>query len=187
MTAFDLGARVRGREAIDVGASHGGFTECMLAYGALRVTAIDVGHDQMREPLRSDPRVALLEGCHFKTLPLRIAPGPFGFFAIDVSFVAARTMMRPLALRLRAGAHGVVLLKPQFELPKQLVPPGGVVTNPGLRSNALARFLPKAGKLGYELIQRMDCPVAGGDGNVEYLLHLRFDGLPDRADDPDEP
>jgi len=179
--AFRLDGVIRGATVLDVGASHGGFTRVLLDHGARHVDAVDVGHGQMREPLRSDPRVALYEGVHFKKLPPRILPGPFDFFTVDVSFVAARTMLRGVALRLRRGAEGVVLVKPQFELPDHLVPPGGVVADDGLRGLAWGRFKPKALALGFSMEGKMDSPVSGGDGNVEFLAWLRFDAIPEKG------
>ena len=108
---------VRGATCIDVGASTGGFTDCLLQHGATRVTAIDVGHGQLHTKLRGDPRIEEIEGVHFKTLALSVAPGPYDFFVVDVSFISARNMLRGLAFRLREGAQGVILVKPQFELP----------------------------------------------------------------------
>ena len=136
MKHFDLGGRVRGARAIDVGASTGGFTEVLLRAGAVRVTAIEVGHGQMVDRLRRDPRVKLLERTDFKTLSVNVEPGPFDFFSVDVSFVAARSMLRGLAFRLRPGAEGVVLVKPQFELPRHQVKAGDV-SSPALRARAL--------------------------------------------------
>ena len=118
---FDLGGAVRGARAVDVGASTGGFTATLLEHGAAHVTAVDVGHGQLAAGLRADPRVTSLEGTDWKRLPLAEAPGPFDFFSVDVSFAAARNMLRGLAFRLRAGAVGVVLVKPQFEDRKSVV------------------------------------------------------------------
>lgn len=179
---FGLRSSVRGKQALDIGCSHGGFTAAMLRAGAAHVTGVDVGHDQMREPLRSDPRVTLLEGAHFKFLSLQQAAGPFDFFTIDVSFAAARTMLHPLAMRLVPGAEGVVLVKPQFELPKEIVPSGGVVESRNLRKLAFNRFKRKALKEGFDIIDRIPCPVTGGDGNREYLAWLRFSGRPAARD-----
>src|SRR6478672_13708977 len=89
---FHLEPRIRGASAVDVGASTGGFTEALLRHGAAHVTAVDVGRGQLHPSLRDDPRVTNLEGVHWKTLPLSEAAGPFDFFTVDVSFVAARTM-----------------------------------------------------------------------------------------------
>jgi putative N6-adenine-specific DNA methylase len=182
---FALGERVRGVSALDIGASTGGFVSVLLENGAAHVTAIDVGHGQLAPELVADPKVTNLEKTDFKTLALGIVPGPFDFFTVDVSFVAARSMLRSLAFRLRPGALGVVLVKPQFELPSQLVK-GGVVTDPGLRKRALDTFLAKAAKLGFTALGHIDSPVPGGSGTVEILAHLRFDGRPDSMPKPGE-
>jgi len=178
LETFRLRSRVGGGRALDVGASHGGFTDVLLRAGANHVVAVDVGHGKMREPLRSDPRVTLHERTDFKKLPPRIEPGPFDFFAVDVAAVAARSMLRGIALRARPGAEGIVLVKPQFELPKALVPRGGVVESERLRRFAFDRFRKKALKLGFEVVARRDAPSAGAAGNREILVHLRFAGLP---------
>ncbi len=175
---FGLAERVRGAAAIDVGAAAGGFTECLLRCGARTVTAVDVGHGQMDAALARDPRVFHLEGADWKTLSLSVAAGPFDFFTVDVSFVSARNMLRGLAFRLRDGAHGVVLVKPQFELP----PRGGrtradaTTFSDAERAEAVRRVRAKAESLGFALVAHDDSPVAGREGTVEALAHLRFDG-----------
>jgi hypothetical protein len=127
----------------------------------------------MVERLRGDPRVNLLERTDFKTLSVNVEPGPFDFFTVDVSFVAARSMLRGLAFRLRRGAEGVVLVKPQFELPRHQVR-GGDVSAPALRARALQSFTTKAERLGFRVRQVIDSPVAGGEGTVELLAHLEL-------------
>jgi putative N6-adenine-specific DNA methylase len=174
---FGLGDAVRGARALDVGASTGGFTEALLAGGALAVTAIDVGHGQLHPSLREDSRVTSLEGTDFRRVSLDVAEGPFDFFAVDVSFVAARNMLRPLAFRLRPGAQGVLLIKPQFELPDSQVV-GGDVADPNLRRQAVERVRARAEALGFTLVEIDDSPVAGSSGTVEILAHLRFGGRP---------
>jgi putative N6-adenine-specific DNA methylase len=185
LAAFAVEARVRGAHAIDVGASTGGFVAALLAHGATHVTAVDVGHDQLLPELARDARVTSLERTDFKTLSLAVAPGPFDFFTVDVSFVAGRTMLRGLAFRLRPGAEGVVLVKPQFEVPGHLVR-GGKVDAPALRQRALASFAAKATRLGFEVLHTLDSPVPGGSGTVEILAHLRFAGRPDTMPQPGE-
>jgi len=175
---FKLAAAARGVHALDLGASTGGFVAVLLEQGARHVTAIDVGHGQLLADLARDQRVTSLERTDFKTLSLDVAPGPFDFFTVDVSFVAARSMLRGLAFRLRAGAEGVVLIKPQFELPSHLVK-DGKVDAPELRKRALESFRTKAERLGFELLGYLDSPVAGGSGTVEILAHLRFAGRPE--------
>jgi len=182
---FGLAARISGAHALDVGASTGGFTEALLQAGAASVVSIDVGRDQLHPSLRGDPRVESLERTDFKTLSLHTAPGPFDFFTVDVSFVAARSMLRGLAFRLRPGAEGVVLVKPQFELPDKRVR-DGEVSDPALRADALARFRRKAKALGFALLEAIDSPVAGGSGTVELLAHLRFEGRTARLPQPGE-
>lgn len=157
----------------------------LLDHGAASVTAIDVGHDQLAPELVGHRKVVNLERTDFKTLSLTVAPGPFDFFSVDVSFVAARSMLRGLAFRLRAGALGVVLVKPQFELPSQLVK-NGVVSDPALRERALTTFLAKAQRLGFVEVGHIDSPVPGGSGTVEILVHLRFAGRPDSMPKPGE-
>ncbi|MGB8297452.1 MAG: SAM-dependent methyltransferase [Polyangia bacterium] len=175
---FKLAAAARGVHALDLGASTGGFVAVLLEQGARHVTAIDVGHGQLAANLARDRRVTSLERTDFKTLSLDVAPGPFDFFTVDVSFVAARSMLRGLAFRLRAGAEGVVLVKPQFELPSHLVKDGQVGA-PELRQRAVETFRAKAERLGFELLGYLDSPVAGGSGTVEILAHLRFAGRPE--------
>jgi putative N6-adenine-specific DNA methylase len=182
---FQLEPRIRSARAVDVGASTGGFTEALLRHGATHVTAVDVGRGQLHPSLRDDARVTNLEGVHWKTLPLSEAPGPFDFFTVDVSFVAARTMLRGLAFRLREGAEGVVLVKPQFELPDSLVK-GGNVTDPQLRQAALDKVREKAEQLGFQLMAHADSPVAGREGTVEILAHLRFLGRSEKLPKPGE-
>src|SRR4051812_47189442 len=183
IAAFALQARVAGAHALDVGASTGGFTATLLAHAAASVTAIEVGHDQLAPALRGDPRVQLHERTDFRRAPLSLAPGPFDFFSVDVGFMAARNVLRSLAFRLRDGAHGVVLLKPQFELPDSQVK-GGDVSDPALRARALDRFRARAEKLGFELLAHVDSSVAGGSGTIEMLLHLRFIARPSHLPQP---
>jgi putative N6-adenine-specific DNA methylase len=182
---FGLAAAVRAAQAVDVGASTGGFTEVLLAHGAAHVVAVDVGHGQLAAGLRADPRVTSMEGADWKRLPLSEAPGPFDFFTVDVSFVAARNMLRGLAFRLRPGAAGVVLVKPQFELPDRQVRDGRV-DDPNLRAAALDKVRRKAEALGFSLLDHADSPVAGGSGTVEILTHLRFEGRPAALPQPGE-
>ena len=185
MAHFKLAARVRGCRAVDVGASTGGFVAVLLHCGASHVTAVDVGHGQLDPELAADSRVDNLEHSDWKTLSLTVAPGPFDFFSVDVSFVAARNMLRGLAFRLSQGAEGVVLVKPQFELPSHLVK-GGRVEDPGLRERALTTFCKKAEALGFRVLAHIDSPVAGGSGTVEILAHLRFAGRPATMPRPGE-
>jgi putative N6-adenine-specific DNA methylase len=168
---FGLQASVRGARAVDVGASTGGFTEVLLQQGAAHVTAVDVGQGQLHGRLQADARVASHEQTDWKTLSLHQLPGPFDFFTVDVSFVAARSMLRSLAFRLRSGAQGIVLVKPQFELPRR---PLAELARPQVRARALELFSTRAVSLGFQVLGHLDSPVAGREGTVEMLVHLRF-------------
>ena len=182
---FRLDEAVRGAQAVDVGASTGGFTQVLLERGAARVTAIDVGHDQLHPRLRGDPRVTVLENTDWKHLALDTAPGPFDFFTVDVSFVAARSMLRGLAFRLRDGARGVVLVKPQFELPEAVLRSRDI-NDPETRALALQRFTAKAEGLGFRVDAHADSPVPGGEGTIEVLAQLTFAGRSDKLPQPGE-
>jgi putative N6-adenine-specific DNA methylase len=177
LARFDLDGAVSGARAVDVGASTGGFTEALLAHGAASVLAVDVGHGQLHETLRADARVTSLERTDWRRLPLDVAEGPFDFFTVDVSFASARNMLRGLAFRLRPGAQGVVLVKPQFELPDRRIKAAGI-DDPNLRREAVDKVRTRAEALGFALIAHADSPVAGESGTVEILAHLRFDGRP---------
>ena len=177
LARFGLAERVRGAEAVDVGASTGGFTEALLAHGAAHVTAVDVGHGQLHPALREDARVTSLERVDWRRLSLGEAEGPFDFFTVDVSFVAARNMLRGLAFRLRDGAEGVVLVKPQFELPERAAK-AGADDDADRRRAAVEKVRRRAETLGFTVVAEADSPVAGASGTVEVLAHLRFAGRP---------
>ncbi len=182
---FHLAGAVAGARAVDVGASAGGFTEVLLAHGALSVLAVDVGRDQLHPSLRADGRVTVLEETDWRRLSLNEAEGPFDFFTVDVSFVSARNMLRGLAFRLRPGAQGVVLVKPQFELPDRQVK-GGEVRDQNLRQAAVDRVRKRGQALGFQLVADVDSPVAGREGSIEILAHLKFDGRSARLPAPGE-
>jgi putative N6-adenine-specific DNA methylase len=182
---FGLTVALRGARAVDVGASTGGFTEALLENGAAQVLAVDVGHGQLHPSLRADARVTLLEGVDWRRLPLGQAEGPFDFFTVDVSFVAARNMLRGLAFRLRPGARGVVLIKPQFELLDRQVKEGDV-RDPNLRRAAIDKVRTRAEALGFAMVGEIDSPVAGGSGSIEILAHLIFSGRPATLPAPGE-
>lgn len=185
IAAFELAPKIAGARAIDVGASTGGFSATLLASGAAEVTVIDAGREQLAASLRTDPRVHWHEQTDFRRAPLALAPGPFDFFTVDVSFMAARNVLRSLAFRLRPGAEGIVLLKPQFELPGSLVRDGDV-SEPKLRARALERFRQRAHALGFRVERHHDSIVAGGSGTVEMLLHLYFERRPSQLPQPGE-
>ena len=148
---FGLAGAVRGAQAIDVGASTGGFTETLLAHGARHVVALDVGHGQMHPSLRDDPRVTSLEGVDFKRLSLTVAEGPSTSSPSTSASSPRATCCAALAFRLRPGAQGVVLVKPQFELPDRQVKAAGV-NDPALRQSAVEAVRRRAEGLGFALV-----------------------------------
>jgi putative N6-adenine-specific DNA methylase len=173
---FGLAPVIAGSRCLDVGAGTGDFIAVLLETGAIHVTAADVGRNQLDPALRGDEHVTLLEGVHFKTLSLDVAPGPFDFFAVDVSFITARSMVRSLAFRVRPGAEGVILVKPQFELPPGRARAAAGHDDPLARQAALDLLRAKAAPLGFTLLHQAPSPVPGARGTVELLTHWRFEG-----------
>ncbi len=161
---------VEGRVVLDVGASTGGFTEVCLARGAARVYAVDVGHGQLHPSLAADPRVVSLEGLDARTLTPVLVPQAPGLIVTDVSFISLAKAL-PAALALAApDADLVALVKPQFEVGRDRVGKGGLVNDPAARADAVegvSGFLEAAG---WRVRATADSPIAGGDGNCEYLL-----------------
>jgi 23S rRNA (cytidine1920-2'-O)/16S rRNA (cytidine1409-2'-O)-methyltransferase len=172
----DLGVDPAGKVCLDVGASTGGFTDCLLQAGARRVVAVDVGHGQLDLRLRSDPRVAVLERRNFRTLPaerVREAAGaPIGLATMDVSFISAALLLPALAAA-APGAELLVLVKPQFEVGRGRVGKGGVVRDDALREDAARSVAAAAARLGYERAGQADSRLAGPKGNREIFLLLR--------------
>jgi len=163
--------------AIDVGSSTGGFTQVMLEKGAVRVAAVDVGTHQLHERLRSDKRVLSLEQTHILKVDEAFWADkislPFDFAVMDVSFISVTRIIGHVSAWLRPGAPWIVLLKPQFELERKLLKKG-IVKEEGHRLLALEKLKSFLAELGqFDLIDYMDSPIAGGDGNLEYLVYLK--------------
>lgn len=164
---------VAGWPCMDLGASTGGFTDCLLQRGAVSVLAIDVGRAQLHQRLREDPRVTLLEGTNARALP---ALPPIDLFVADLSFIALSKVLPSVAARTAAGTEGVVLLKPQFEAGPADVPRGGVIRDPVVHQRVKSEFLAWVTGAGWTVCGIMASPIRGGDGNLEYLLHLKTPG-----------
>lgn len=171
LTAFGLA--VAGRTAIDVGASTGGFTDCLLQRGAVRVYAVDVGYGQLAWSLRQDPRVVVMERTNIRHLTADVLPEQPTFFAVDCSFISLRLVLGPLRTLLADNAEGVALVKPQFEAGKGQVGRGGVVRDPALHQRVIAEVLAAAPELGFDGIAVIPSPLLGPAGNREFLVHLR--------------
>lgn len=159
-----------GRVCLDVGSSTGGFTEVLLARGALRVHAVDVGRGQLHYRLRNDPRVVLHEGVNARFLGRDIIGEDVQFAVCDVSFISATLVLPAMAKLLVAPREFVVLVKPQFEAGRGQVGKGGIVRDPAVHQAAVERVRRAAQQLGFET-EVMESPVAGAEGNKEFLLY----------------
>ena len=164
-----------GWTCLDVGASTGGFTDCLLQHGAARVWAIDVGHDQLAWRIRSNPRVEVREGLNARYLSGDDIPERFELIVIDVSFISLTLILPPAVSLLKPGGVIVPLIKPQFELRRDQIARGGVVRDPALHEEAVERvrrFV--ATELGsMEWLSVIESPLKGGEGNTEFLAWLR--------------
>jgi 23S rRNA (cytidine1920-2'-O)/16S rRNA (cytidine1409-2'-O)-methyltransferase len=169
-----FGLDPKGLVALDVGASTGGFTEVLLARGAKRVFAVDVGRDQLHDKLREDRRVVVLEGTDARALDAAVIDGPVGAIVADVSFISL-TKALPEALKLAApGAWLVALVKPQFEVGRDAVGKGGIVRDAQARARAVAEvraFIDATP--GWNVFAEMPSPIPGGSGNEEVLIGAR--------------
>ena len=167
-----FGIAVSGREALDVGASTGGFTDVLLQRGAARVVALDVGHGQLDWRLRNDPRVVVIEKFNARHLTLADLPGPADIVVIDVSFISLRQILPAVATVLCAGADVVALVKPQFEAGRDEVRKG-IIRDPAVHERVLAEVTAAGAEVGLTRVGSTPSPITGQKGNVEFLLHLR--------------
>jgi 23S rRNA (cytidine1920-2'-O)/16S rRNA (cytidine1409-2'-O)-methyltransferase len=167
-----FGVAVEGRSAIDVGSSTGGFTDCLLQRGASRVFCVDVGYGQLAEKLRTDPRVTVKDRFNARALSPPDLPFACTLAVVDVSFISLRLILPPLALCLEKGAEIVALVKPQFEAGKDAIGKGGIVKDPALREGAVEGITAFASEIGLKVMGRINSPITGADGNVEYLIHV---------------
>ncbi|MBX3028104.1 TlyA family RNA methyltransferase [bacterium] len=168
-----LGIDVGGRLVLDVGASTGGFTDCVLQRGARGVIAVDVGYGQLAWSLRQDPRVTLLERCNVRHLEARRLPASPDFAVVDASFISLTLILPRIAELLAPGSVIVALVKPQFEVGKGQVGKGGVVRDPALHAAAVARIRAAAQSLGLTVLGECVSPIMGPKGNREFFLALR--------------
>jgi 23S rRNA (cytidine1920-2'-O)/16S rRNA (cytidine1409-2'-O)-methyltransferase len=171
---------LQGKICLDVGASTGGFSDCMLQHGAARVIAVDTGYGQMDFGLRNDPRMRLLEKTNARYLDPADIDDPIDFMAMDVSFISA-TLVLPAVLRAAwpGAAHMiagqiVVLVKPQFEAGREAVGKGGIVRDASAQRAAVARVESALVELGCTRPESIESPILGAEGNREFLLHAEF-------------
>lgn len=164
---------VTGRRCLDAGASTGGFTEVLLDRGAAQVVAADVGYGQLAWSLRSDPRVVVIERTNVRSLTPETIGGPVDAVVADLSFISLTTVLPALASCASPDADIVPMVKPQFEVGKERVGPGGVVSDPELRVDAVLTVARRAAELGWHAVGVTSSPLPGPSGNVEYFLRLR--------------
>jgi 23S rRNA (cytidine1920-2'-O)/16S rRNA (cytidine1409-2'-O)-methyltransferase len=171
LTGFAV--NVAGLACLDLGASTGGFSDCLLQRGAASVLAVDVGHGQLHATLRADTRVMSLEGVNARELPQL---PPVDFFVADLSFISLAKVLPAVAGRLPPHTPGIVLLKPQFEAGPGSVPRDGVITDPAVHERVRVNFVEWARMNGWPVAGIVKSPITGGDGNVEFLVHLQTPG-----------
>jgi len=167
---------VTGKTVIDVGASTGGFTDCLLQRGAAKVFAVDVGYGQLAWKLREDARVICMERTNIRQVTAEDLGVRPGLAVIDASFISLDKVLPPTLALLAAGAEIVALVKPQFEVGKGQVGKGGVVRDPSQHAAVIERVCTVAADLGCSVLGITDSPLLGQKGNREFLLHLRKDG-----------
>ncbi|MGH7929827.1 MAG: TlyA family RNA methyltransferase, partial [Candidatus Binatia bacterium] len=172
---------VGGKTALDVGASTGGFTDCLLQHGAARVFAVDVGYGQLDWKLRNDQRVVVLEKTNIRHLEAGALRRPVDLATIDVSFISLKLVLPAVKRLLEPGAEVVALIKPQFEVGKGQVGKGGVVRSAEAHRRVVEEIQDAAAALGFLLHGIVESPLLGPKGNKEFLIHLR---LPASSDAP---
>ena len=173
MNEFDVS--LEGKVCMDVGASTGGFTDCMLQNGGVKVYSIDVGYGQLDWKLRNDPRVVCMEKTNIRyVVPEDIQEKP-AFSSIDVSFISLTKILLPAWRLLKCGGQMVCLIKPQFEAGREKVGKKGVVRERSVHLEVIRMVAAFAGSIGFEALHLEFSPIKGPEGNIEYLLHLRND------------
>lgn len=165
----DFELNVEGFNCLDVGASTGGFTDCLLQHGAKRVIALDVGHNQLDYRLRTDARVEVREGVNARYLQPGDFETRFDLAVMDVSFISATKIMPAIIPLLQAAGRLITLIKPQFEVGRGEVGKGGIVRDPQQHARVIAEVNQAALKLGLQLKKVIESPIRGADGNVEFL------------------
>ena len=167
-----FGIELCGLTCMDIGASTGGFTDCMLQNGADRVYAVDVGYGQLAWKLRNDSRVICLERTNARHLSREQIPEVLDFASVDVSFISLKLILPPLCALLKERGHVTALIKPQFEAGRENVGKKGVVRDPAVHREVLEQFLRHAGDSGFTVLGLTYSPIRGPEGNIEYLAYL---------------
>ncbi len=173
-----FGVSPAGKAALDAGASTGGFTQVLLLGGATKVYAVDVGYGQLDQSLRRDPRVISLERRNLRLLPREAVPEPIDLITLDLSFISLTLVLPRLREFLRPGGEVLAMVKPQFEVGKGKVGKGGVVRDPKLQQEAVAKVAAAAAASGFQVSPAFPSPLKGPKGNQEYFLYLVDPGKP---------
>jgi 23S rRNA (cytidine1920-2'-O)/16S rRNA (cytidine1409-2'-O)-methyltransferase len=167
----EFNVSVKGRTALDVGASTGGFTDCLLQNGCTKIYAIDVGYGQMAWKLRQDPRVVVIERTNIRTMDPSLIHAPVDIVVIDASFISLEKVIPSIMQFLKPGSELIALIKPQFEVGKGQVGKGGIVRDEGQRAAVNDKVKIFFQESGLHVIGLIQSPITGQDGNVEFLIH----------------
>lgn len=163
---------INGSICLDVGASTGGFTDCLLKFGAKSVYAVDVGYGQLDWKLRQDPRVIVIERTNIRYIPSQLLPEPFDLITIDVSFISLKIVVPAVLPFLKKDGKILALIKPQFEVGKDFVGKGGVIKDPGLHQKVIDDLSTFFSQLGLICAQVVPSPILGPKGNKEFMIYL---------------
>lgn len=170
MKQFDIS--LEGKVCMDIGASTGGFTDCMLQNGAVKVYSVDVGHGHLAWKLRNDERVVCMEKTNFRYMVREDIQDDLDFASVDVSFISLTKILGPAYNLLKTDAQMVCLIKPQFEAGKEKVGKKGVVREPSVHREVIEMVMDYAVSIGFEILHLDFSPIRGPEGNIEYLLHI---------------
>ncbi|MBO5282475.1 MAG: TlyA family RNA methyltransferase [Lachnospiraceae bacterium] len=170
------GLSLEGLVCMDIGASTGGFTDCMLQNGARKVYAVDVGHGQLAWKLREDERVVCMEKTNFRYMVPQDIQEELDFASVDVSFISLTKILIPARNLLRDGGQMVCLIKPQFEAGREKVGKKGVVRERSVHEEVIHKVVDFADQIGFAVLHLEHSPIKGPEGNIEYLVHIRKDG-----------
>lgn len=167
---------VQDKVCMDIGASTGGFTDCMLQNGASKVYSVDVGHGQLAWKLRNDERVVCMEKTNFRYMQKEDIADELDFASCDVSFISLTKILIPARNLLKDGGEMVCLIKPQFEAGREKVGKKGVVREPSVHKEVIEKIIDFASMVGFDIIQLDYSPIKGPEGNIEYLIYIRKNG-----------
>jgi 23S rRNA (cytidine1920-2'-O)/16S rRNA (cytidine1409-2'-O)-methyltransferase len=174
---------IKDKILLDIGASTGGFTDCALQHGAKSSYALDVGYNQLAWKLRQDERVTVMERTNFRYVtPADLVGEMPNFASIDVSFISLKLILPVLKTLLVEGSDVVALVKPQFEAGREQVGKKGIVRDPKVHVSVLNEMIHFALSIGYDVKNLSFSPITGGEGNIEFLLHLRWEGEKENGD-----